>query len=168
MALSPKPRPQSYLLHTGFLDLVDLVSHTTSKLRVHQASSRFLASGGIPATAAVQEVNEDSQDVATRHSDEAVAYTTAQPPVADVSGTAAAAIMTPAPDQASRRLSRVPVPPLQAISTRPVIGHAYAPRAARGRGNGQVALKYRKVNKRDISYPTHFRSVVPSSPANMR
>lgn len=55
-----------------------------------------------------------------------------------------------------RRISRVPVPlPLPA----PPISHRQfvPPQVSRGKGSGQAGLRYRKINKRDISYPTHFR-----------
>lgn len=39
---------RSHVLHSGFVDLVDLISHTTSKLGVQVASSRFLS--GLPSS----------------------------------------------------------------------------------------------------------------------
>lgn len=61
-------------------------------------------------------------------------------------------------EQARRRVSRVPVPaislPLPASAQ---VGLRPSAQAQRSKGSRQVGLKYRKVNKRDISYPTHFR-----------
>lgn len=172
MAGINKPRPQSHLLHTGFLDLVDLVSHTTSKLRLEQSSSRLFANTGwVAAAGGTVPVGPDVEVLPCAASGRQGADgVRAQQ---DVGGTEVEAGTTTLPDparigdagargasqeQARRRVSRVPVPavspPLPASAQ---AGLRPSAQAYRCKGSGQVGLKYRKVNKRDISYPTHFR-----------
>lgn len=185
--MTTKHRP---MIHSGFLDLVDLFSHTsfkpnklTSPVNVDSAVTHTVSGDG--AQEGIAQVRQDDKPgeheegrrgvAGSSGAENALRAAAGTPMPLDVgrevisvangaagtgSGIPAQAVAAGAsdPSKDKRRISRVPVPlptPAPSGPTRPAIHN----QVSRGKGNGQAGLRYRKINKRDISYPTHFRYV---------